>query len=324
MRGYLSNNSLFKELPKVIVNSYQGSIGSTSEGVENVFRKARKVIKEINPKERDSNISMIYFDEMGLAEHSPNNPLKVIHAELEYDQNEGDKKVAFVGISNWALDASKMNRGIFISIPEPDEEDMKDTAITIGKSYNEILADKFRNFFEELGKVYFEYKNHLKEKHNLDGKEDFHGNRDFYHFVKNASINLSKKFYNNEEIDENSLCQIGIDSIERNFAGLEFINNTERISSLEIVKNIYKKIYPYCHITREYDITQRITENLNDLNSRYLLVIANSSISSCLLSSILKKTKHNYNVFIGSEFEDDQKNEEYSLSYFGYFFIFIF
>ena len=65
---------------------------------------------------------MIYFDEMGLAEHSPNNPLKVIHSELEYEQNEGDKSVAFIGISNWILDAAKMNRGISISIPEPDEE----------------------------------------------------------------------------------------------------------------------------------------------------------------------------------------------------------
>ena len=313
MRGYLSNNPLFKELPKVIVNSYQGSIGSTSEGVENVFQKARKVIQEINPKERDANISMIFFDEMGLAEHSPNNPLKVIHAELEYDQNEGDKKVAFVGISNWSLDASKMNRGIFISIPEPDEEDMKETAVTIGKSYNENLADKYRYFFEELGKVYFEYKKYLKEKHNSDEKEDFHGNRDFYHLVKNASINLSNKFFNNEEIDENALCQIGFNSIERNFAGIEFINNKEKISSLEIVKNIYKKIYPFCLVTKEYDVSQRIIENLLDLNSRYLLVIANSSTSSCLMSSILGKTNHNYNFFIGSEFEDDQKNEEYSL-----------
>ncbi len=313
MRGNLSNNELFKYLPKVIVNSYQGSMGSTSEGVENVFIKARKVIQEINPKERDGNISMIFFDEMGLAEHSPNNPLKVIHAELEYDQNEGDKKIAFVGISNWALDASKMNRGVFISIAEPDEEDIKETAVTIGRSYNEILADKFRYFFEELGYIYFEYKKYLKTNHNLDGKEDFHGNRDFYHLVKNASINLSNIFYNYGEIDENILSQIGFDSIERNFAGIEFISDKEKISSLEVIKKIYHSIYPFIQVRREYDVAQRITENLYDFNSRYLLVIANSSISSCLLSSILKKTNKNYSFFIGSEFEDDQKNEEYSL-----------
>ena len=29
---------------------------------------------------------------MGLAEHSPHNPLKVIHSELEYDNNDIEKK----------------------------------------------------------------------------------------------------------------------------------------------------------------------------------------------------------------------------------------
>ena len=314
MRGYLSINPLFKEFPKVIVNSYQGSMGSTSEGVENVFKKARKVLQDLNEEEKNKNISMIFFDEMGLAEHSPNNPLKVIHAELEYDLNEGDKKVAFVGISNWELDASKMNRGLSLYIPEPDEEDMKETALTIGKSYHEILADKFRFFFENLGKVYFEYKQYLKEFHSSDGKEDFHGNRDFYHLVKNAGINLAIKYMNNDVITDNVLGIITINSIERNFSGIEFkINENEKITSLEVVKNIYKKIYPNFNVNKEYDVIQRIKENIFDLNSRYLLVIANPSISVHLLSSILLETNKNYNLFIGSEFEEDHKSEEYSL-----------
>ena len=95
---------------------------------------------------------MIFFDEMGLAEHSPNNPLKVIHSALEYDQNEDDKKIAFVGISNWVLDAAKMNRGISISIPEPDEEDNQETALTIGKSYDEMIIEDNKTIFENLGK----------------------------------------------------------------------------------------------------------------------------------------------------------------------------
>ena len=53
---------------------------------------------------------------MGLAEIAKSNPLKVIHSQLEYDENKD--KVAFVGIciSNWVLDAYKMNRGIYLSI----------------------------------------------------------------------------------------------------------------------------------------------------------------------------------------------------------------
>ena len=63
-----------------------------------------------------------------------------------------------------------MNRGLSLYIQEPDEEDMKETALTIGKSYHEILADKFRFFFENLGKVYFEYKQYLKEFHIIQKK----------------------------------------------------------------------------------------------------------------------------------------------------------
>ncbi len=104
MQGDASDNFLFKSLPKLFINAFQGSLGSTSKGVLNIFKTARNILNN-NDKNLDKIISMIYFDEMGLAEHSPNNPLKVIHSELEYDLNEGDKKVAFVGISNWALDA---------------------------------------------------------------------------------------------------------------------------------------------------------------------------------------------------------------------------
>ena len=71
-------------------------------------------------------ISLLYFDEI-LAEISTNNPLKVIHYELEFDDNE--QKIAFVGISNWSLDASKMNRNIFLSVNELDEEDLENISL---------------------------------------------------------------------------------------------------------------------------------------------------------------------------------------------------
>ena len=106
---------------------------------------------------------MIYFDEMGLAENSKNNPLKVIHSELEYDLNEGNKKIAFVGISNWRLDASKMNRGIYLSIPQPDLENLKKTAQIIAQSYNEKIAEQYKDFFENLAITYYEYKKQLTD-----------------------------------------------------------------------------------------------------------------------------------------------------------------
>lgn len=57
------------------------------------------------------------FDEIGLAEISKHNPLKVLHSLLD----NNDSKIAFVGISNWRLDASKMNRALYLARPDPDE-----------------------------------------------------------------------------------------------------------------------------------------------------------------------------------------------------------
>ena len=97
--GERSKDNIFK---KLIKTNYKGSNKSTSEGVKDVFDKTRKkIIKELeNNNNTLKHICLIYFDEMGLAEISPNNPLKVIHSELEYDNNIDNKKIDFVGISN--------------------------------------------------------------------------------------------------------------------------------------------------------------------------------------------------------------------------------
>lgn len=53
------------------------------------------------------------IEEIGLAEIGPYNALKVLHAYLD------EMNVAFVANSNWALDASKNNRGLMVSILKP-------------------------------------------------------------------------------------------------------------------------------------------------------------------------------------------------------------
>ena len=159
MKGNLSTNSFFRKYPKMYVSTYQGALNSTSEGVKAIFKKARKIL-EVN-KEK---ISSIYFDEMGLAEHSPHNPLKVLHSELEYDLNENNKKISFIGVSNLSLGSAKMNRGLAINIPELNERDIKNTSITIAKSYlGEKLINNIEAFFENLGSSYFKYKQELKK-----------------------------------------------------------------------------------------------------------------------------------------------------------------
>ena len=84
-------------------------------------------------------------------------------------------------------------------------------------------------------------------------------------------------------------------------------------TSIEIYKKLFKEIYPACQISKNYDVLKRIKENINDLNSRYLLLILNSSTGIFLLSSILSKIHKDYIIYIGSNFEEDINKEEYVL-----------
>ena len=308
MKGSSSNKPLFRIFPKIILSSYQGSMASTSQGVEKIFKQAKQKYERLNDENKKNNISMIYFDEMGLAEHSPNNPLKVIHAQLDEALDEGNNKIAFVGISNWTLDASKMNRGMHLSIPEPSKEDTKKTAFTIGESYDISLANQYKQFYEDLGLAYFKYKKILKNKYNK--KEDFHGNRDFYHLIKYSAreiIKSNKQKEENKEIEK----AISFSGLERNFGGLKFIseNNKVEATSIRIIKTIYCK--KKCD--NNYEVLSRIKENINDIKSRYLLVISKSSASIFLLQTILKEINKEYNLYVGSQFYKDHHSEEYSL-----------
>ena len=328
MKGESSDNILFKNLPKLFLNSYQGSLTSTSQGILKIFQKARDFLKNIKDDELNKVISMIYLDEMGLAEHSPNNPLKVLHSELEYDLNEGRNKISFVGISNWKLDASKMNRGIYLSIPEADEEDLKKTAVTIAESYDKILTSKYKDLFIDLATTYYKYKKILND---YPDKKDFHGSRDFYHLIKIAAKTLFNN-YPQGNVDNNIKQNIAINSIERNLAGLKFDNL--KTTSLEEVKKIFQKKYNNCIVSKKYEVLEKIEDSINDLNNRYLLLITKSSISDYLINSIICNNNENKYIknnnlkitneiekvikekiifYIGSRFIQDQNSEEYTL-----------
>jgi len=81
-------------------------------------------------------LPVFVFDEIGLAELSKHNPLKVLHSLLEVENRD----IGFVGISNWRLDASKMNRALYLARPDPDVDDIKFTAISIYNSIGPKIA----------------------------------------------------------------------------------------------------------------------------------------------------------------------------------------
>ena len=301
MKGEYSKSDLFKKYPSLYVTSYQGSLTSSSAEIKTIFERAKKVVEK--QKDAKKSLSVILFDEMGLAEISPYNPLKVIHSELD-----GKQEVGFVGISNWTLDASKMNRAIHLSVQEPDLEDLILTATTIANDIYEEIGKiaPYKNLIENLTKSYFDYKNHLKKNYVLS--YDFHGARDFYYLIKITARALKNN------ANKKSLEKIAMESIERNFGGLELDKEGKSLCpSTKKFKELFSKHQNnFIENIDKYDIFSCVKNNLDNENNRYLLLITNKTKNETLIEFILKKLKKDYRFIQGSKFKEDQ-NEDYVL-----------
>ena len=69
------------------------------------------------------------------------------------------------------------------------------------------------------------------------------------------------------QLNEQSLMDILIKSIERNFSGMEFENTNPKESQEYFVK-LFKELYPDCRAINS-SILDRIKNNINDLENRY-------------------------------------------------------
>ncbi|KAL3881524.1 hypothetical protein ACJMK2_027956, partial [Sinanodonta woodiana] len=130
MQGNAAHKEFFREFKQVQMVSFQCSPLSTPDGIVGTFRQCAQFQKD---KDLKRFVSVVVLDEVGLAEDSPKMPLKTLHPLLE-DGCQGDekpeqyKKVAFIGISNWALDPAKINRGILVQREIPDIKELMNTA----------------------------------------------------------------------------------------------------------------------------------------------------------------------------------------------------
>jgi hypothetical protein len=185
MRGTNSESKLLKIFKEVQLFSYQCSQLSTSDTILKVFRQATNVQ---NKWDKSKYVAVVVLDEIGLAEDSPNLPLKTLHPLLE-DGTEGNKftvdivnreeRVAFIGISNWALDPAKMNRGVMIIRGNLSLKELQETALQIcdEKDINQFLIEPLKSFFNFFAAAYLEVLEKQKGT-------DFYGLRDFYSLIK--------------------------------------------------------------------------------------------------------------------------------------------
>ena len=301
MKGSNSSNYLFRQLPKVEVTAYQGSLTSTPEGVLKAFDEARSLVKK-SKQLKEQIISLLFFDEMGLAEISKNNPLKVINHQLEYDENQD--KISFVGISNWTMNISTMNRCLFLAIPEPKTQQLLNIAQCIVNSFrNDKFFEKYKEVIEILSKTYYLYKEHLNSLEGNNGLyTDFHGLRDFYNLI----ICAIKLLLNNNKKDF-----IFRQCIGRNLAGLPF--SVQKFTEIMLTSEQLKEINKSLNINSYYEPLNCILDNINDYESRFLIIFIDSSNLEFIIESLLQKNNREYILYNGSKFIDDENSQVYNL-----------
>ena len=321
MRGEFSNSNFLNKFPTIISTNFQGSESNSPESIEKIFEEAEKK-RDSNPKEKKI-ISLLVFDELGLSERSPTNCLKVLHSKLEIPlDREENERISFIGLSNWRLDAAKMNRAIFLSIPDFKLDDIDKTVEAIAKSYNEEIYKKYKEKYYFLGRKYFDYKKSLKkekekeEQNNKEGKKEnkydefilnYHGGRDLYNIIKTFSSEMIK----NKMTDDTSIIDKNFKiALARNLSGLEIDG--------EISLNKFIKDINFDDLKTMDLVKDNIKSNKD---TRFLLLATEKSMFGLLIDFIKKEIdeinnnldnkKINYVTYIGSPFKGDEMNQSY-------------
>ena len=212
----LSSSTKNKALTKMgfddyFVVSFQCSKLTTAASIEERWNFAKKYEKRLNER-RDKKKTLarkviMFLDEVGLAEQSPHRPLKVLHKLLE------NPDIAFIGLSNWALDSAKMNRVVLHNVLPPSRKDLRETAEMImqGDGNNNMLVHS--QLAPRIPKIAQVYESIQRDKLNNPFGFDFFGHRDFYNLVSYLKYRLSQPKVSLEDD------MVLVEAVLRNFGG---------------------------------------------------------------------------------------------------------
>lgn len=304
LRGKDSEDDFFKELPQLYCVSFQGSESSTSDGIIKVFTKAEKYQESNNIEDV---LSVVILDEIGLAEVSRFNPLKVLHNLLE-PNGLSQPNVAVVGISNWVLDASKMNRAIHLSRTDMDESELYETAVSIsnsflgketthaffGKSVDMTYTVSLKDIQMELkgmAKAYYQYIDQLRFK-------NFHGLRDYYSLIKFVARIFANVGSGSTKFNKADMIA---DGIARNFGGLP--------DEIQTLYDVFQRHIPNFK-AKCTPLLELVTENIKDPIARHLMLITTGESVLGIVDQKLKEIGcERIEVILGSQFEEDMTDD---------------
>uniref|UniRef100_A0A8D3BWR0 RING-type E3 ubiquitin transferase n=1 Tax=Scophthalmus maximus TaxID=52904 RepID=A0A8D3BWR0_SCOMX len=286
MQGQASHSDLYKMLKQIHLVSFQCSPHSTPEGIINTFKQCGRFQEG---KNLDEYISVVVLDEIGLAEDSPKMPLKTLHPLLEEgcidDEPLPHKKVGFIGISNWALDPAKMNRGIFVSRGDPDEKELIESAKGICSS-DAMVLEKVRDYFQPFARAYL----HICRR---QGK-GFFGLRDYYSLIK-MTFAVAKASQRKPTAEET------VKAVLRNFSGRDDVDAvavfTKRLQIAPDLDNI--------------SAIEFVRENIQTVGQeeecRYLLVLTKNYAALQILQQTFFSESVQPEIIFGSSFPKDQE-----------------
>eukprot|EP01052_Picozoa_sp_SAG31_P009056 SAG31_NODE_468_length_15250_cov_5.304138_10_plen_399_part_00 len=236
---------------------------------------------------------VLLLDEVGLAEHSPDMPLKVLHGILV------DPPVAIVGLSNWVLDPAKMNRAVCLQRPEPSEQDLELTAQRIigpinvktdaGAALSRTVSAA-RRLTEWLGPLAAAYHEVYTGQHG----RDFIGMRDYYQLIKLLRLELSSR--PGQSLKPRML----LNALGRNFGGNEDL--MQKIQQVFMNRCFGSVGFSSAFVPTVQDL---IAQNFADAQSRHLMVLTKNGQGLRLLFSLGLLEPARATVLIGSQFADD-------------------
>lgn len=264
---------------------------------------------------------VLLLDEVGLAEHSPDMPLKVLHYMLV------DPPIGIVGLSNWTLDSSKMNRAICLQRPEPsvddmmitgqniicasdagevtDERDVAPPVPTLSRQTSKPGARKISPWLINLSRAF--HKIYRAQAQNSHGRE-FFGMRDYYCLLKMFRNDL--KISDDSESTEYALSvPVLLYNVCRNLGGkpstMEYILQTfyqECFGQLtrSVVSFEFHLIKP--HVPSQLKL---IRDSLETWHNRHLMLLTRNSAALSLLFSCDLLDESEVTVLIGSRFQKD-------------------
>eukprot|EP00002_Diphylleia_rotans_P032595 TRINITY_DN685_c0_g1_i1.p1 TRINITY_DN685_c0_g1~~TRINITY_DN685_c0_g1_i1.p1 ORF type:complete len:4818 (-),score=1112.10 TRINITY_DN685_c0_g1_i1:287-14740(-) len=273
----------FTKFPSLVFYTYQCSPLSTPTGILDVYKRAHHGLAE-------NILPVVLLDEVGLAEQSPELPLKVLHWVLD------KPKVAVVGISNWELDAAKANRMLVLNRPDPSIQDLHKTAIEI-LGFNPKSHTKKIETLEKISiaykTVYNDFQPSVWGGETSKGgelakkaKEDYYGLRDFYNFVKF----LERQ---NQDVDPVSVSE----AICRNLNG-------DKVSRLLEKFEVFKREMGVTDLQR-IPVVDLVFKNLTDPHARHLMVVTDNNYGLQYLLDEKKLSHDNTRIFYATDYPDN-------------------